>query len=359
MSKTCTIRLTTVPDDPRPVFIAGTFNNWQAGSTNYQLDQIEPGVYQYIFAEDQLPEFPLEFKFMRGSWSDEETDSYGSKVHNHRQEAFQEVIAVDVPRWRSAGKAYQDQFLPKIQVIDEEFEIPQLIKTRRIAAILPHDYHTTDRRYPVLYLQDGQNLLDEAAPFGNWELDKKLAVMAEQGWTDLIVVAIDHGEKDRIKEFTPSYPTRLGPGDGKKYGRFLADTLKPFIDKNFRTLPDREHTGIGGSSMGGLISIYAGSIYPEVYGRQLIFSPSLWVAPEIYKNAIQTPFYEPTRIYVYAGGQESENMLTLIHQFCEGMKTMHPEFLELHLEIDPLGQHRELEWGRAFPEAAFWLFNHR
>lgn len=97
---------------------------------------------------------------------------------------------------------------------------------------------------------------------------------------DIIIVSIDHAEDERIAEFTPSYRTRLGVGDGKKYARFLADTLKPHVDQHFRTLPDRVHTGIGGSSMGGLITIYAGLMYPEVYGKLMVFSPSLWVGAD-------------------------------------------------------------------------------
>ena len=111
---------------------------------------------------------------------------------------------------------YNPDFLPNKVVISESFEIPQLIKTRRITALLPYDYNSSDRRYPVLYLQDGQNLFDDYAPFGNWGIDKKLAHLAGQGKGDIIIVAIDHAEEERIAEFTPSYNTRLGKGRGKE-----------------------------------------------------------------------------------------------------------------------------------------------
>ena len=160
-------------------------------------------------------------------------------LHKNRQLwTFNEKVLDHVPRWRVDGLDYPSDKLPLIEILSEDFEIPQLIKTRRISVLLPYNYHETDQHYPVLYLQDGQNLFDEYAPFGNWAVDKKLAVLAEKGLGDIIVVAIDHAEKDRIAEFTPSFKTKLGRGDGKKYVRFLADTLKPYIDKNFRTLPD-------------------------------------------------------------------------------------------------------------------------
>jgi predicted alpha/beta superfamily hydrolase len=247
--------------------------------------------------------------------------------------------------------------LPKIRVISENFEIPQLILTRRIAALLPHDYDRTDKRYPVLYLQDGQNLFDESAPFGNWGVTKQLARMSARGLGEFIVIAIDHGGDKRIKEYTPSYETKLGSGDGKKYVRFLSDTLKPYIDKHFRTLPGREHTGIGGSSMGALISIYAGLMYPEVYSKLMIFSPALWVTPKIHFHFLNFGLPQDVKVYLYAGGDESETMVPNVKRFKQAFieKTEQANF-EIKLSVDPKGKHNEAYWGREFPYAAQWLF---
>lgn len=256
---------------------------------------------------------------------------------------------------------YREEFnaglLPKITVISEEFEIPQLIKTRRIAALLPHDYDQTDKRYPVLYLQDGQNLFDEYAPFGNWGVDKQLARMAARGLGDFIVIAIDHGGDKRIKEYTPSYDTKLGTGDGKKYVRFLSDTLKPYVDKHFRTLPEREFTGIGGSSMGGLVSIYAGWMYPEVYSKLMIFSPALWVAPNIHFHFMNFGHSQDVKVYLYAGGSESDMMIPNVTRFQQAFKDSSATAnFEIKLSIDPQGKHNEAYWGREFPYAVKWLF---
>ncbi|MDX5479771.1 MAG: carbohydrate esterase, partial [Cyclobacteriaceae bacterium] len=144
-------------------------------------------------------------------------------------------------------------------------------------------------------------MFNENAAFGNWQIDKKLAVMSDYGIGKIIIIAIEHADKERLIEYNVG-KTLLGEGQGKQYIRFVTDTLKPFIDKNFRTKSDREHTGIGGSSMGGLVSIFSGLMYPEVYGKLMIFSPSLWVIPKI---KLSFPhFYEPmdTKIYLYAGG---------------------------------------------------------
>ncbi len=351
------LHLTTPADSHLPVFIAGNFNGWQAGEEACRLQQHSDGSYSFIFTDkEQLPS-PLEYKYNRGSWDSAELDEYGRSVPNRSigPRGISE-IRDHVPHWLRAGLAYSPAFLPQGKVIAEQFEIPQLIKTRRISALLPHDYDTSSRHYPVLYLQDGQNLFDEHAPFGNWAVDKKLALMAERGMGDIIIIAIDHAEEERIAEFTPSARTNLEAGDGKKYVRFLADTLKPYVDKHFRTLPGREHTGIGGSSMGGLISIYAGLMYPEVYGKLMIFSPSLWVMPNIHFHFLDFQGSQDMNIYLYAGGKESANMIPNIQRFKAAFEERGDALVNFELSIDPQGKHNEERWGEEFPRAAEWLF---
>ena len=249
-------------------------------------------------------------------------------------------------------------FSPIIKVIDKNFKIPQLIKTRRIAALLPHNYFTSDKRYPVLYLQDGQNLFDDHAPFGSWELPKHLKKLSEQGHGDVIIIAIDHAESDRIKEFTPSKVTALGVGDGKKYARFLCETLKPYVDRHFRTLKDGNHTGIGGSSMGGLISIYAAMQHPETFSKLMIFSTSLWVSPELSVDFIRnTPLFEG-KIYLYGGTQEGSNMVEHLIAFEDTISNdPHRRNLQFNLSICDGGRHNESAWGHELPKALNWLFN--
>ncbi len=250
-----------------------------------------------------------------------------------------------------------NDFSPIIQVINEHFEIPQLIKTRRIAALLPWDYHLSDKRYPVLYLQDGQNLFDDFAPFGSWELRTKLKEIAAQGGPEVIIIAIDHAESERIKEFTPTRVTALGIGDGMKYARFLTETLKTYIDSNFRTLSDPQFTGIGGSSMGGLVSIYAAMQHPRVYQKLMIFSPSLWVSPDLSADFIkQTPSFSG-KMYLYGGTHEGSDMVGHLHRF-ESQIQHDPHHRNLSYKLSLLdgGEHSEAAWGREFPHALRWLY---
>ncbi len=247
---------------------------------------------------------------------------------------------------------------PIIRIIEEEYEIPQLQRTRRISALLPFDYEQSGKSYPVLYLQDGQNLFDEHAPYGNWAIDQALKELAAGDMADVIVVTIDHGGEERINEYSPYFHPRFGKGKGREYLDFLKFTLKPYVDKTFRVIPDREHTGIGGSSLGGLISMYAGFREPSIFGKMMVFSPSLWVSPKIFYHAQCFRPAEDTSLYLYAGGRESSfhlpNVLRMKNALLKrgGDKSL----LQLELNINQEGTHSELYWREEFPKALKWLY---
>ena len=247
---------------------------------------------------------------------------------------------------------------PIIQIIEEEYEMPQLGRSRRISALLPSDYDHNTKRYPVLYLHDGQNLFDESAPYGNWAIDKTLAEMKSKGLGDLIIIAIDHGENDRISEYSPFPNERFGEGQGLLYLRFLLETLKPYVDKNYRTLPDRLNTGIGGSSMGGLISLFAGLARPKTFSKMMVFSPSLWLTNGIFKLASTFDPLPHTKLYIYAGAKESQNHLFNVRWLKQKLKNraFSRDMLEIKSVINPKGEHSEIYWREAFPKAVEWLF---
>lgn len=340
-----------------PIFIAGNFNDWNANDENYKMIKESEGHFRFTFPDRSMLPTKLEYKYTRGNWNRVELNENGNGVPNRVVFNSRQKVVDRVTHWMGIEVAYEDALLPQIRVLSGAFDMPDPIKTRRVAALLPHNYDQTDKRYPVLYLQDGQNLFDEYAPFGNWGVDKKLAHMAEKGMGDIIVVAIDHAEEDRIKEFTPTSNTRLGSGYGKMYVRFLTEILKPYIDREFRTISDRHHTGIGGSSMGGLISIYAGLMYPEVYSKLMIFSPSLWVAPNIHFHSINLYKSLDTKIYLYGGEAESVNMIPNLRRFQQALQDQGTGAeLAFELNVDPYGQHNETRWGEEFPRAVEWLF---
>lgn len=252
----------------------------------------------------------------------------------------------------------QKSYLPLIEVIAERFEIPQLEQDRKIYALLPHDYYQTNKKYPVLYLQDAQNLFDENAPFGNWAIDRQMAEQAQNGKGDLIIIAIDHGGRERISEYSPYYHRKFGEGKGKNYAAFITETLKPYVDINYRTKPHRDYNGIGGSSMGALISAYIGIVYPKFFSKLMIFSPSFWYSDEIYFDAFKYDYIMPMRAYIYAGEKESVYMSQHIHKFRDALA--HGEFssklTRFRISINEEGEHNEYYWGEAFGPAISWLY---
>lgn len=249
-------------------------------------------------------------------------------------------------------------FSPIIETIEEAYEIPHLNATRRISALLPHDYHTTDKHYPVLYLQDGQNLFNPMSQYGDWAIDKSLAKLAEQGMADVIIIAINHGEEERINEYLPYYHPRFGQGKGTFYIQFMTEKLIPFINEKYRTLTDFENTGIGGSSMGGLISLHAGLSNPGVFGKLMIFSPSLWISKKIFKSTKSFSPLEKAKLYLYSGGKESAehlpNTRELGNIINEKMEKGHQ--IDFHFSINEEGNHSEVHWRKEFPKAIKWLF---
>lgn len=249
-------------------------------------------------------------------------------------------------------------FEPIIEVIEEAYEVPHLNATRKISALLPHDYYETDKKYPVLYLQDGQNLFNPLAQYGDWAIDKSMAKLAEEGLKDLIIIAIDHGEEERIIEYLPYYHPRFGKGKGVFYIQFMIEKLIPYINNHYRTLTDFDHTGIGGSSMGGLISLYAGLSNSKVFGKMMIFSPSLWISRMIFNNIKTFTPLDESRIYLYAGGKESDEHLPNARQMETIImnKMVKGHNIDFHFSVNELGNHSEVHWREEFPEAVKWLF---
>jgi predicted alpha/beta superfamily hydrolase len=351
------IYLNTGVDDHRPVYLTGNFNNWQAADPLYAFKRVEYGRYFFEFSLSDL-DFPIYYKYVKGDWGDEEVDIFGNPSEPRTFALDRKKIVDYVPRWRTDSLACRPGSLPKKYIIEEDFEIPQLGKRRRIWALLPSDYHQRKKSYPVLYLQDAQNLFDENAPFGNWGIDQKMGVLKEMGYGDLIIVAIEHGGKDRIKEYLPFETKQFGPGEGKKYARFLTSTLKPYVDNKFRVLSHRNNTGIGGSSMGGLISAFTGIMYPEIFSKWMIFSPSLWLSSEIFSRVIHYNNRLVTQVYLYGGKEESASMEPDLKLFSDILKRKSSgnKLIKYNLSIHPSAGHNEKFWGEEFPKAIKWLY---
>ena len=152
---------------------------------------------------------------------------------------------------------------------------------RIVSVYLPPQYLTDpDRRFPVFYLHDGQNLFDARTSYiagQTWNAHTTADQLTEAGQIEpLILVGIANTGLRRMAEYTPTRDYKMGGGEGDKYGRLLIEELKPLIDRTYRTLPEAKNTGLGGASLGGLISLYLGFEHPEVFSRIAVMSPSLW-----------------------------------------------------------------------------------
>ena len=245
-----------------------------------------------------------------------------------------------------------------VKIISEKFEIPQLKTTRRIWIYLPKDYETSHKKYDVMYLQDAQNLFDDATSYaGEWQVDETLNKIFEKTGKSLIVVGIDNGGEKRIEELSPYKNAKYGGGNGDNYVKFIVETLKPFIDKNYRTKPQRKFTTIGGSSLGSLISVYAAVKYPETFGKVLAFSSAFWFNAKELNEFISSSKVnlKQQKYYFIQGKHEDEDMEEQTNRVIENLKSKNVKPKNIFLKIDEDGKHNEMYWRREFEGAVLWL----
>lgn len=245
--------------------------------------------------------------------------------------------------------------------IIEDFEMPQLNRTRTIRVWTPENYdkNNKDKKYPVLYMHDAQNLFDTKTAYaGEWEVDETIQRMIDENGIDgFIVVGIDNSSH-RMNEYTPDFSDKP-EAEGGKYADFIVETLKPYIDEKYNTLDDRVNTLVAGSSMGGLISFYIGLKYSDVFGMIGAFSPSFQIntleARNDFIKGLDLEIDNLPRLYIDAGTGES------LQQF---VPVVLNELISAGYDSDKIftliaegDQHNESAWRRRFPEALEWLYS--
>lgn len=245
----------------------------------------------------------------------------------------------------------------QVTVLSQTFQLPGLNRSRQVRLYLPPDYANTDKRYPVLYMHDGQNVFDQATSYaGEWGVDETLDELAASGQLELIVVAIDNGGEQRITELNPVDHPKYGKAEGKAYVDFMATTLKPYIDQHYRTLPDAKDTGVMGSSLGGLISHYAILQFPQVFGKAGIFSPSYWITGEQVQGFESQPAAKDARLYFYMGSAEGDSMVPDVTRVYQAvLANGHAKELTQY-RLVANAEHNEAAWRAEFKAAVLWLF---
>lgn len=241
------------------------------------------------------------------------------------------------------------------QVSTFSIEAPQLDTTKKIWVYLPKNYYVTKKKFPVLYMHDAQNVFDAITSYsGEWNVDETLDSLNAQ----IIVVAIEHGGEKRIDELTPYKNEKYGGGNANNYLDFIVNTLKPEIDKKYRTKTNAKNTGIMGSSLGGLVSFYATLKYPNVFGKAGCFSPSFWInRKSIFELMDSTKNYK-TKVYFLCGDNEGDSdMINDLNSVEHKINTKRCECKKQNKKvIVKNGQHNEKLWREGFKNAYLWLF---
>jgi predicted alpha/beta superfamily hydrolase len=229
---------------------------------------------------------------------------------------------------------------------------PEYDYSKRVWVYLPEEYNKKSKqRYPVVYMADGQNVFDVKTSFsGEWRVDETLDSLQAK----VIIVAVEHGGDMRLEELTPYKNAEYGGGGVDKYLDFIMYTLKPHVDALYRTKPEKEYTGIFGSSLGGLMAYYTIISYPDTFGMAGVFSPAFWINPEIF----ELNQYADTinaKVYFMCGDAESKDMVPDMQRMVKLAKAKAKKPDLINSKVVAGGQHNEKLWAAAFAQAILWL----
>ncbi len=358
-----TLRVTSVPNNTpagSSIYLIGSINGWDQINTQYLLQPDGFGARQVIIPEGTGS---VQYKFTRGgSWSTVEGNASGGYLPD-RSFTFTgnpQTINLTIQSWEDiSGSGSSSTAAANVQILNNAFFMPQLNRNRKIWIYLPPDYYTTTKTYPVLYMEDGQNLFDNATSFsGEWQIDETLNTLHSQGNYGAIVVGIDNGGSERLNEYSPWINTSYGGGQGDLYMQFVGETLKPYIDSNFRTRPQPEYNALIGSSMGALISTYGAVKYPNLFAKVGVFSHAFWFARTQLNNYITTATTDVSnlRMYFVCGQNEDTDMVPDMTTVKNNLVGKGVSNANIFTKIDSYGTHTESYWRGEFSAAYLWLF---
>ena len=298
-------------DEGEKIYITGNqplIGGWKADGL--ELKKLSKNRYGL---EGDVPKgLVIEYKFTKGSWETEAVSSEGVIPDNYKLVVTKDTVVTHViTNWKdefeNVKPAFEGQITGSVQY-HKNFTYKNL-KPRDIIVWLPPDYEkNVDKKYPVLYMHDGQNIIDPAtANFGvDWQIDETATNLINQNKIEPLIIVGINNTSDRRTEYSH---TELG----KTYMEFIVNKLKPFIDENYRTLKDRENTAVGGSSMGGLISFMMVWEYSSIFSKAICMSPAFKIdgrdinyVRRVRADKMMRP---PIEIYIDNGGKELEKIL--------------------------------------------------
>ncbi|MBN9118536.1 MAG: esterase [Planctomycetes bacterium] len=344
-----------VPENTSPwqqLFLAGDgpLGDWSAAGA--PLAPCDDGAHRAWL--DLPPAFVVRFLVTPGRWRGAETDAHGREHPPRSIPPGARHLEVHVGGWGRNSVRYHPEFTSRF-----------LPHARTISVWLPPGYGSDpDRRYPVFYMHDGQNLFDAHTAFaGNpWLADEVAEREIRAGRVPPLIIVGVANTSSRLDEYGPR---RGADGPARAYGRFLVEEVKPFIDRTYRTRPEPEHTGVGGSSMGGLISLHLCDWYPNVFRKCAAMSPSLWWDRECLLRTATESLAGLDRCRVWLDVGEYENSSTAGSAMTVRRTRRLARIFERHglrageqfeyVEV-PGGTHNEASWGGRFDRVLRFLF---
>ncbi|MBD3347972.1 MAG: hypothetical protein GF400_02100 [Candidatus Eisenbacteria bacterium] len=362
-----------VPESTPPeasVFISGNIPSlgpWDPGKV--ELGRIGERLYAITLVLP--PETELRYKFTRGTWETvEKGPDYEEIPDRVLQVVGDETVPVWVDAWRDMSPFRETHTVVGDLRTHPEFPATKLGNSRDLLVFLPPGYEDDEeRRYPVLYMHDGQNLFDAATSFigVEWGVDETVTRMVEAGQVRPVIVVGIENTSDRVFEYTPEPDRTRGGGGASLYADFILNDVKPFIDRTYRTLPDRVNTGVAGSSLGGLVSLYLAWSHPDVFSRVAAMSPSYGWADEHIVGFLREKEPPPgVRVWLDMGTAEdgTDRDADDVPDLIQLHRKVRDILMEKGLTIpgrlryveDEGAVHNERAWSARFPRALQFLF---
>lgn len=363
--------VTVPPETPRyqKLYLAGSAKElgaWRAEGLELKKD--DDG--RYAATVQLAGGVPIEYKVTRGSWNSVERGLDGIEIDNRTLDPIKtEAINLNVVTWVDQGKTEPGKSTAAGNIrMHVGFHSTLLNNDRTLAVYLPPNYDKNpDKRYPVLYMQDGQNLFDTATSFAGveWNADETAEKLINDGTINPVIIVGIYNTPDRTEEYTPIQANESDPvARGVYYGWFVAYEAKRFIDNTYRTLPDRDNTTIAGSSLGGLIALDTARAHNDVFGACLAVSPSLWSAEgELLSQwTADHDWMKGTRFWVDMGEGETEDyptgeavphLQTLVATLESAGLTKGNDYQDLVAQGD---EKNEAAWSKRFGKALTYLY---
>ncbi|MBT3634639.1 MAG: histidine kinase [Candidatus Marinimicrobia bacterium] len=299
--------------------------------------------------------YETEYKFTRGSWDNEAISIDCIIPANHTAiAARKDIIRIKIDNWKDECNSKSAVITGMVQY-HRSVKSQHLENNRDVIVWLPPDYNEESSNYPVLYMHDGQNIVDQSTSFlgADWMVDEVATELIEDNKMSKIIVVGVYNTNSRTAEYSPIHL-------GRAYTQFLIEELKPFIDKNYRTLTGPENTAIAGSSMGGIISFHIAWEHPDVFGMSACMSPAFMIDDnEIVKRVKSySGIKKPVKFYIDNGTIGLEKQFDAsMNEIIRLLKNMgYEENVDLMVYIDEGAEHNEIAWSKRVHMPLLYFF---